>query len=220
MSDGSAMRCPGCGGEVPREERTQIGHSCPHCGAVIGVSRGYLLASYFLALASSLAISELLGLKAYSAPAWIPIFVLCFVAMAWITARLISPIKAYPEDARGGGVVSRNLGLFLGFWFACAFTVLSEGYVLGWFAWLVGSRQDMVESMDLWSIPLGLVNSAFTVRPEKSLAAVIGIVSANCYFWALGLTLVYKFVHSRIRKSRVTELGISGGQAQEEDDVF
>jgi hypothetical protein len=71
----------------------------------------------------------------------------------------------------------------------------------------------------MWSVPLGLINSAFVVRPDKSFVAVIGIVSANCYFYALGLTLVFKFVHQRLRRNRVTKLGISGSTLDDDDEA-
>lgn len=70
----------------------------------------------------------------------------------------------------------------------------------------------------MWSIPLGFVNHAFVIRPEKDLVEVIGIVSANAYFWTLGLVLIFKFVHIRMRHNRVTELALSGSSVEEEDD--
>jgi tRNA U34 5-carboxymethylaminomethyl modifying GTPase MnmE/TrmE len=95
---------------------------------------------------------------------------------------------------------------------------MTYGYVLGWVAYLNGSHRDVIESMEMWSMPLGLINPAFTIRPEKDLVEVIGIVTANSYFWALGLMLIFKFVHSRMRRNRVTELAISGSSVGEEDD--
>jgi hypothetical protein len=97
---------------------------------------------------------------------------------------------------------------------------LCYGLVLGWFVFLFGgSRGDILETTDMWSVPLGWINPAFVVRPEKSFVAVIGIVTANCYFWALGLTLVFKVVHYLLRRNRVTELGISGRTLDDDDEI-
>jgi hypothetical protein len=38
---------------------------------------------------------------------------------------------------------------------------------------------------------------------------VFGIDAANTYFLALALGLIFKFVHSRLRRNRPIELGIS-----------
>ena len=112
----------------------------------------------------------------------------------------------------------RNLRLFLLIWMGLTLFILAYGFVLGWGAFLLGqSPQDLREVMDMWSVPLGWVNPAFVVRPEKSFVAVLGIVAANCYFYALGIVLTFKFVHGMLRRGRVTELGLSG-HTDEDDD--
>ena len=109
--------------------------------------------------------------------------------------------------------------LFVSFWISLIIVILGYSVVLGWIAFLAdGSPRDIREITEMWSIPLGVVNSAFVVRPDKSFVAVLGIVSANCYFWALGLALVFKVVHGVLRRSRVTELGISSSVQTDDDD--
>lgn len=219
MSSPRPLTCPSCQGAWRREDIKGAGFQCPHCGTWFRHSRLHLLLANALSLIASLLISQFLGLKAYAAPAWIPIFVVCLLVIGRLTALFVSPLKA---DARlgteRGGVVARNLKLFLSFWFGSIVFVLCYGFVLGWIIFLIsGSRQEILFSTELWSIPLGFINPAFVVRPEKSFVAVIGIVSANCYFWALGLTLLFKVVHQLLRRNRVTELGISG-RTQDDDD--
>ncbi len=72
----------------------------------------------------------------------------------------------------------------------------------------------------MFSFPLGLINRNFIIRPDRSLAEVIGIVTANCYFYALGLTVVFKVVHGFLSRSRVTQLGISGTMLNDDDELF
>jgi len=76
-----------------------------------------------------------------------------------------------------------------------------------------------VEATDIFSMPLGLVNPRFMIRPDKSLAEVIGIITANSYFWSLGLTILFKVVHGFISRSRVTQLGISSTTMNDDDDL-
>ena len=216
MTDVRTLRCPGCGEEIPLLPSGECQYSCPLCHSTITFSRRRLLASYILGFVLSLAVTKLLRLTATEAPLWILIFIPSFIVATLLTALVMSPYEVCKY--RAPGPIARNIRLFLGIWFAIVALALTEGYVFGWLAYLIGSRQDVIEGMDLWAVPLGFVNSAFVVRPEKDLVEVIGIVSANGYFWALALTLIFKFVHSRLRRNRVTELAISGSSVEQEDD--
>jgi hypothetical protein len=212
------IRCPGCGGQITLLPSKVFRYDCPHCKGIVMLSRRHLLVSYVLGFILSLIIAKALQLSVMAAPLWIPIFVLSFIVVAQLTALVISPYAVYRYDAPPPGVIARNLGMFLAIWLGIVFTIMTYGYVLGWLAYLNGSHRDLIESMDMWSMPLGFVNPEFVVRPDKGLVEVIGIVSANSYFWALGLMLIFKFVHSRMRRNRVTELAISGTTVGEEDD--
>jgi hypothetical protein len=97
--------------------------------------------------------------------------------------------------------------------------VVAYGFFTGWLVALLGGHRDAAEITDMWSVPLGLINPAFVIRPEKSLAEVLGIVTANCYFYALGLTFVFKVVHGFLRRSRVTQLGISSTTLDDDDEL-
>ena len=81
-------------------------------------------------------------------------------------------------------------------------------------------RQDAVQATDIFSLPLGLVNPRFMIRPDKSLAEVLGIITANSYFVALALVAIFTVVHGFIRRSRVTQLGISRPTLNDDDDPF
>jgi hypothetical protein len=206
--------CPSCQGVLRREDLKNV-FACPHCNAQIRFSRFHMLGAVLLAFGASLLVTQYLGLKAYAAAAWIPIFAVCFFLVTPLMASLSSPLKV----DKGGGVIERNLMLFLSFWFGLVVTALSYGFVVGWLVFFSGApRREVLDVAEMWSVPLGLFSPAFVVRPDKSLAAVVGIVSANSYFWAIGLTLVFKFVHGIIRRSRVTQLGISDHPLDDGDD--
>ncbi|HEY3770032.1 MAG TPA: hypothetical protein VGN44_15260, partial [Candidatus Angelobacter sp.] len=99
---------------------------------------------------------------------------------------------------------------------ACA----ARGDLTGWIAALLGApREEVARSTDLWSIPLGLINPSFVIKPDKGLAEVLGIVTANSYFDALALTIVFKVVHGFLKRSRVTQLGISSITLDDDDEL-
>jgi hypothetical protein len=89
----------------------------------------------------------------------------------------------------------------------------------GWRFYSEPGGGEVTEVSEMFSFPLGLVNSAFVIRPDTGLAEAVGIVTANSYFYALGLTLVFKVVHASNR-SRVTQLGISSSALNDDDDEF
>lgn len=127
--------------------------------------------------------------------------------------------RADASSDRVKGVIERNLLLFLSFWFGLVITILCYAFVLGWIVFFSGgSRRDIREFTDVWSVPLGLMNPAFILKPDSSFVAAIGILSANCSFFALGLMLVFKIVHLFLRRNRVTELGILGHTLDGDDD--
>jgi hypothetical protein len=137
--------------------------------------------AFLPAFFGSLLISQYLGLKAYAAPLWIPIFVLCYLFVGPLTTPWVSPLKVDTASSKGAGGLERDLVLFLSVWFGSVVTILCYGFVLSWLAFLLGgSRADILETTDMWSVPLGLINSAFVVRPDKSFVAVIGIVRTLC----------------------------------------
>jgi hypothetical protein len=121
-------------GALQRAKLKGTGLQCPRCGAPIRFSRLHLLAAYLLAFLASLLISQYLGLRAYAAPAWIPIFVFCFGLAARLTASLHSPLEVDTGTTtkRNGGL-ERNLLLFLSFWFAS----IVRSLVLRACSWLV-----------------------------------------------------------------------------------
>ena len=168
----------------------------------------------------SLVVVRYLDLKAYAALLWLPILVLCVIYVVPLAASFVSPLRVETGPAKGSGSYKSTLRLFLSFWFSTILFVVAYGFFTGWLVFLLGSpRQDVADIGDMFSFPLGLINPAFIIRPEKGLAEVLGIVTANCYFYALGLTFVFKVVHGFLRRSRVTQLGISGATLDDDDEL-
>jgi hypothetical protein len=169
---------------------------------------------------ASIAVVQYLGLKAYAALLWLPILLLCFVYIVPLAGSLRSPLRVEPSTSVKSSTSYKNtLRFFAACWFTGILLGVTYGFFTGWLAALLGhSHQDVVEAVDIWSFPLSLINPSFIIRPEKSLAEVMGILTANSYFYALGVTVVFKVVHGFIKKSRVTQLGISSAMLDDDDE--
>jgi hypothetical protein len=205
---------------LKREDLRNLPVDCPHCGVKIDFSPVHLLLAMVLGFVASLVVVQYLGLKAYAALLWLPILVLCVINVMPLVGLLGSPLRVEAKAAKGASSYKSTLRLFLSFWFALVLLAVVYGFFTGWLAALLGaSREDTAAATDLWSLPLGLLNPAFFIRPEKGLAEVLGIVTANSYFNALVLTAVFKVVHGFLKRSRVTQLGISGTTLDDDDEL-
>ncbi len=181
-----------------------------------------LLLGLVLSFVSSLAVVWYMGLKAYAALLWLPVLALCFTQVVPLVVSLLgSPLRIEPgSSANGSNSYKSTLRLFLGFWFGLVLFAVIYGFFIGWIvALLRAPREDVAATTDFWSIPLGLINPSFVVKPEKGLAEVLCIVTANCYFNALALTIVFKVVHGFLKRSRVTQLGISSVTRDDDDEL-
>lgn len=180
-----------------------------------------LLLGLVLSFVVSLAVVWYMGLKAYAAVLWLPILALCLTqVIPLVVSFFSSPLRIEPgNSAKRSSSYKSTLRLFLSFWFGLVLFVVVYGFFIGWIVALLGSpREEVAATTDLWSIPLGLINPSFVVKPEKGLAEVLGIVTANCYFNALALTIVFKVVHGFLKRSRVTQLGISSITPDDDDE--
>ncbi|HLJ88907.1 MAG TPA: hypothetical protein VKZ53_18960 [Candidatus Angelobacter sp.] len=155
-------------------------------------------------------------LKAYVGFMWVPVFIVCLLVVPRLLPSPFIPVVIVKAPL---GRWRRNLSFFLSAWIALTLFMLAYGMVMGWGAFLLGSStRDVREIEDLWSLPLGWINSSFIVRKESGFVAVFGIVAANCYFYALAATLSAKIVHALLRSNRTTELGLSRPAIEEDDD--
>ena len=163
---------------------------------------------------------QFLGLKTYAALLWLPILVLCIRYVLPLTASWVYPLKVEPNAAKGSNSYKSTLRIFLSIWIGLILFAVVYGFFIGWIVALLGApREDVTVTTDFWSFPLGLINPSFVIKPEKGLAEVLGIVTANSYFNALALTVVFKVVHRFLRRSRVTQLGISSVTRDDDDEL-
>lgn len=181
-----------------------------------------LLLGLVLSFVASLVVVWYMGLKAYAALLWLPVLALCFTQVVPLVVSLFgSPLRIEPgSSAKGSTSYKSTLRLFLSFWFGLVLLAVVNGFFTGWLAALLGApREEVARTTDLWSIPLGLINPEFFIKPEKGLAEVLCIVTANSYFNALALTVVFKVVHGFLRRSRVIQIGISSSTLDDDDDL-
>ncbi len=168
----------------------------------------------------SFLVVQYLDLKAYAALLWLPILALCFVFSVPLMGILGSPLRIEQGPVTGSSY-KNTLRLFFTYWIGTIIIVVIFGSFIGTVPFLPGApRREAVEATDIFSLPLGLISGKFMIRPEKSLAEVLGIITANSYFYALGFTMVYKIVHGFISRSRVTQLGISSTTMNDDDEPF
>jgi len=211
------LNCPSCGRALPPDLDKAGSFKCPHCGAPVRWAFRYLWPTFIVSFVISLVVSQYIGLKAYAGALWIPIFLLTYL-MIFLLLNVGSPLEIEPSVLTKKPPWRSDFILFMCFWFALTIYMIVHGLATGWLGFLLGaSREEIREGLGLWSIPLGLVNRSFTVTPDKSFIAVLGIIFANCYFWTLGLFFTLKFVHSRVQANRVIELSISGSSVHDED---
>ena len=218
--------CPRCRERVRIEDvRISALFICPGCGSVLCVSPAYRILTLFFCLATSLLLSYAIGLRAYAAIAWIPLFSVALIVVPNFAKFIFAPrLQVHTETdliARKEEPWRRNLRLFLTCWIGLTFFILAYGFVLGWVAFLLGgSQRDIREMTDMWSVPLGWLNSVFVVTPNRSFLAVFGIVFANSFFYAAVLTATIRLVQRRLRQ-RITQIGISGTSQNDEgvDDL-
>ena len=206
---------------LTREDFRQVPFDCPHCGARIGFSAAPLLAALIVGFGASIWVVQLLGLKAYAALLWLPILVLCVRYSLPLVGPMFFRLIVQKAPSRTSDSYKSTLRLFLIWWFVLILFAIVYGSFIGAVPFLLGApRQEAMEATGVFSLPLGLINPRFMIRPDKSLAEVIGIITANSYFWSLGLTMVFKVVHGFIRRSRVTQLGISSTTVNDDDELI
>jgi uncharacterized protein (DUF983 family) len=220
MPSSRQLTCPAC--QTPLDhERQRPPFECRHCGSSFTFSTLPLWLGLPLSFVLSMVVVQILGLKAYAALLWLPILFVSLAVVLPVTASLLpARMVELGPSARSSGSYKRTLVLFLTWWLTCVFIAVTYGFSAGWLAALLRApRQDIAVLTDMWSFPLGLINPSFIIRPERSLAEVLGIVTANCYFCALALTFVFKIVHGFIKRSRVTQLGISTTTIDDDDEL-
>jgi hypothetical protein len=219
--------CPRCRGTVRTENiRTFTTFACSNCGFSLSVSSIYRLAVVVGSLGLSLFLASAINLRAYAAIAWIPLLLLAFILLTNFGKFALPPrlngvthgAAHCAADARRTEPWKRILLLFLSFWFNITFVALAYGFTLGWAGFLLGgSEREIQETVDLWSLPLGLLSPSFVVTANKTFVTVLGIVFANSFFYAAALTAILTLVNKRVRQP-ITQIRLSGSVSGDNDN--
>jgi uncharacterized protein (DUF983 family) len=94
-----------------------------------------------------------------------------------------------------------------------------EIYLLfGSLAVIFGTRGDLLEQMQMLSMPSSLISSRFLIGPNVTFFDMIGIVAANSFFWSFLLFLCFRTVRYFMARSRVQTIGISGVETDPKED--
>ncbi len=151
MASPRHLVCPNCYGILQPQDRHAAVFQCPHCAAWIRFSPWPVVLALVASLLVSLLIAQFIGLRAYAAIAWIPIF---FVSLIFVP-RLIPvrlPLLTVAPSPKAGW--RRNLILFLSFWVSLTLYMVAYGFVLGWGAFFLrASPQDIREIADMCRFP-------------------------------------------------------------------
>jgi len=91
---------------------------------------------------------------------------------------------------------------------------------MGWFHVLTGSsKNEIQETLTTISLPLAWISPEFLLNPSNNFFDVCGVVLANSFFYALATFIVWRWVHSVIRRNRVTAINIEG-RIEHDDEIL
>lgn len=196
--------------------RQQIVWACPACDSPVRVSRKYSqleVATVFLLVA----IIAALTYTPNSSGGWILKILASFIPLRIAYFRFVPPALEAGEEI---DIEASRTGLFTLLVITMFLVALLEFTALGWVHFFVrGSQREMTELLDMFSLPLGWISPGFVLRPTKSFVDVCGVILGNSLFYAIPFSIGVTVVRKAFRRSRVTQIGITGftGQGDDED---
>jgi hypothetical protein len=218
QQDSRRRTCPECGGKLQLEDRSGP-LRCSSCGKRYRISTRFAVVGFLLSFFASLIISQMMGLQAYAAIFWIPIFVACLILSRDIVPLLVKPLEPFTDSPRRRSALRENLNLYFAVWVGLTLTMVCYIYLLAWLAFLTGrSHGDAAEVADMASYPLAWIDSRFSIRENKTFPVVLAIVAGNSLFYAAGLLASFKVVRRAARRNRIIELSIGGTKVEDDDD--
>lgn len=215
-------KCPACHSLLIDQDPRGMPWHCRQCGASINfASYGFwvAIAAGFLL---SIFVVQMLGLSAKASLLWPVILIICLIVALRVTVSLpfLFPLRAVSPAQKGTDSYKRTLRLFIFFWIGILFTIAIYYSILAWWMYaLRAPRAEIDAQVGILSFPLGLVNPAFVVSTQTSLAQILSVLIANSYFYAIALIAVFKVVHGAISRSRVTQLGLGTTTLNDDDDL-
>jgi len=108
---------------------------------------------------------------------------------------------------------------YAAFYVSTLIVAFGEIYLLfGSLAAVLGTRRDLLEHMQMLSMPSGFISPRFLITPNVSFFDMIGIVAANCFFWSFLLFACFRTVRYFMARSRLQTIGVSGGDSGPAED--
>ncbi len=182
---------------------------CRNCGAAVHIPIAYFRMLWLLVLVT-LAVA---GMAAYSHEhpgAWLLALLCLAVPLRFVFGALVPP---WFETGPG----KDRLPFVSWYVFCCLFAFL-YWQVWGWVHVLLGaSKEEFGSAMGFFSMPLCWVNPRFFISTDRSFLDVCGILFGNALFGAILTFILYRGVHSRMRKNRVTQMNIEGGNSPDDE---
>lgn len=112
----------------------------------------------------------------------------------------------------GVGFVSSWLGAALSV-FLVEFLLFVGAYVL-----LGATRNELLEHLEMLSMPLASISSNLLLTPSKTFLDVCGVILGNSIFFGTILYAFYQPVRWAFRRARPTQLLITNRDVPEEDE--
>jgi hypothetical protein len=196
--------CPECRNPV----RFSRGR-CRKCGAAIHIPVAYFRMLWLLVLVTLAAV----GIAAYSHEhpgAWL-LALLCLA----LPLRLVFEVLVPPWFEIGPG---KGRLPFIFWYISCCLFAFLYWQAWGWLHILLGaSKEELGAAMAFFSMPLCWVNPRFFISTDRSFLDVCGILFGNPFFGAILTFLLYRGVHRRMQRNRITQMNIGGGSSLDEE---
>lgn len=203
------LTCPRCNERIHRQQVKDW--ECPSCHSDFGLAPSYqrCVGSLTLASVSLLAVATH---KSTSGGAWL-LSVFSSAIPSWFIFMIVVPpwLKRGHNQPKFTIVVS---------WLSAALSVFVVEFLgFGAAHLLLGaSRRELLEHLEMLSMPLAWISPNFLITPSKSFFDVCGVILGNSVFFGSLIFAAYQPVRLAFRRSRPTQLSLSNSNSTEDED--
>jgi ammonia channel protein AmtB len=142
------------------------------------------------------------------AGSWLLVLILTAIPLRVLLGVLLPPWFAL-------GRPKSNLP-FPVWYFSICLTMFLYWQFWGWSNLALGASQtEVAENLEFFSVPLCFASRSFLITPARTLPDVVGILFGNAFFYAIGMFIVYRAVHARLNRNRITQMNLSGADSDE-----